>query len=93
MSMASIRRRAERLAARVEAEYAKIHLPEPAQRPVEATRDPFTWVTQYAKSWNEHWVEEGRPILTSTFRRTSIFKTFSTSLTSAESIFSRSLGT
>src|SRR5690349_6056439 len=26
-----------------------------------ATKDPFTWVTQYAKTWNEHWLEEGRP--------------------------------
>lgn len=30
------------------------------QRASEATRDTFTWVTQYAKTWNEHWVEEGR---------------------------------
>jgi hypothetical protein len=26
-----------------------------------ATCDTFTWVTQYAKTYNEHWVEEGRP--------------------------------
>ncbi len=31
------------------------------QRVVDATKDPFTWVTQYAKTYNEHWVEEGRP--------------------------------
>ena len=29
-------------------------------RIVEATRNPFTWVTRYAKTYNEHWVEEGR---------------------------------
>ena len=27
----------------------------------EATGDPFTWVTKYAKSFNEHWALEGRP--------------------------------
>src|SRR5579864_2454582 len=27
----------------------------------DATRDTFTWVTQYAKTYNEHWIEEGRP--------------------------------
>jgi hypothetical protein len=27
----------------------------------EATDNTFIWVTQYAKTWNEHWVEEGRP--------------------------------
>lgn len=27
----------------------------------EATRDPFVWLTQHTKTYNEHWVEEGRP--------------------------------
>ncbi len=27
----------------------------------EAVRDPYTWVTQHTKTWNEHWQEEGRP--------------------------------
>ena len=31
------------------------------QRVIEATRDTFTWVTKYAKTYNEHWIEEGRP--------------------------------
>jgi hypothetical protein len=26
-----------------------------------AVRDPFTWVTQHTKTYNEHWMEEGRP--------------------------------
>jgi len=26
-----------------------------------AIRDPFEWVTDYTKTWNEHWQEEGRP--------------------------------
>jgi len=30
-------------------------------RAKEATQNAFTWVTQYAKTWNEHWIEEGRP--------------------------------
>jgi hypothetical protein len=27
----------------------------------DATRDPYIWVTQYTRTFNEHWVEEGRP--------------------------------
>lgn len=27
----------------------------------EALQDPFTWVTRHTKTYNEHWVEEGRP--------------------------------
>jgi hypothetical protein len=27
----------------------------------EATRDPYTWVTEYTETYNEHWVEEQRP--------------------------------
>jgi len=56
-----MRRRAEKLAERIEAEFAKKEFSkgEPQQRVVEATRDTFTWVTQYAKSFNEHWVDEG----------------------------------
>ena len=28
---------------------------------IEATRDTFNWATKYAKTFNEHWKEEGRP--------------------------------
>jgi hypothetical protein len=31
------------------------------QRILEATGHPFIWATRYAKTVNEHWVEEGRP--------------------------------
>ena len=27
----------------------------------EATRDTYTWVTRFAKTYNEHWIEESRP--------------------------------
>ena len=27
----------------------------------DAVRDTYTWVTEYTKTFNEHWVEEGRP--------------------------------
>src|SRR6266480_4069091 len=27
----------------------------------EATKDTFTWVTKHAMTYNEHWIEEGRP--------------------------------
>ena len=30
-------------------------------RVLDATRDPYVWVTQHTKTFNEHWVVEGRP--------------------------------
>ena len=27
----------------------------------EATCDVYTWVTEHTETWNDHWVEEGRP--------------------------------
>lgn len=30
-------------------------------RALEATRDPYVWVTQHAKTYNPHWFVEGRP--------------------------------
>ncbi len=30
-------------------------------RAYEATRDPYIWVTQHTKTYNEHWHAEGRP--------------------------------
>ena len=30
-------------------------------RAQEATTDPYLWVTTYTETFNEHWVEEGRP--------------------------------
>jgi hypothetical protein len=31
------------------------------KRAREATRDPYTWVTEHTRTYNEHWIEEGRP--------------------------------
>jgi hypothetical protein len=36
-------------------------LEQASQRVQEAARDTYTWVTQYAKTFNEHWQVEGRP--------------------------------
>lgn len=30
-------------------------------RALQATEDPYIWATQYTKTYNEHWQEEGRP--------------------------------
>ena len=61
-SRESFRRRAEILDKRVEAKLAEIDLPSAAsQLVIEATRNPFIWVTKYTKTRNEHWVEENRP--------------------------------
>lgn len=43
-------------------------------RAEEATRDPFVWVTEYTQTWNEHWVEEGRPSPNEPFPRLPYFK-------------------
>jgi hypothetical protein len=51
------------VAERIDSEFAKRELSkgDPTQRVVEATRNTFTWVTRYTKTFNEHWIEEGRP--------------------------------
>jgi hypothetical protein len=43
-----------------EAETRKASLIDDA-RVQDATRDPYIWATQYTKTFNEHWIEEGRP--------------------------------
>jgi len=30
-------------------------------RVAEAVRDPYTWATEHTETYNQHWVEEGRP--------------------------------
>jgi hypothetical protein len=60
--MATIRERLGRLDQRFQRPAADGTKPVGADDQVrEATRDTFTWVTQHAKTYNEHWVEEGRP--------------------------------
>ncbi len=33
----------------------------------QATRDPYTWVTEHTETYNQHWVEEQRPSPYETF--------------------------
>jgi hypothetical protein len=55
------RRREAELGAQTDA-FTKLKLESGLKdRSGDATRDTFTWVTQFAKTWNEHWIEEGRP--------------------------------
>jgi hypothetical protein len=63
MSISHLIRRMEKLETRLQAATKSSGPSEKGlqKRVQEATRDPFTWVTQYAKTWNEHWIEEGRP--------------------------------
>ncbi len=63
MSISQLYQRLERLENRVKAEAERNgpQAEELQKRLLEATCDPFTWVTQYAKTYNEHWFEEGRP--------------------------------
>ncbi len=63
MSISRLYQRLERLENRVKADAERNGPPaeELQKRVREATTDCFTWVTQYAKTYNEHWIEEGRP--------------------------------
>lgn len=45
-----------------------------AERAREATRDPYTWVTSYTETYNEHFVEEGRPSPYEPFPQLPYFK-------------------
>lgn len=40
----------------------------------DATRDVYTWVTEHTETWNEHWVEEGRPSPYEKFPRLPYFE-------------------
>ena len=60
---ASLRRRIEQLEEtqrQKEADARKSNLINDP-RVQEAVRDPFKWATQFTETYNEHWVEEGRP--------------------------------
>src|SRR5271163_3739534 len=40
----------------------------------EATRDPFVWVTEHTKTYNEHWKTEGRPSSSEHFPKLEYFR-------------------
>jgi hypothetical protein len=54
----TIERRIEELEAKVA---KRKRVSNNAARVREATSDPYVWATQYTKTYNEHWQEEGRP--------------------------------
>ena len=58
--MSRRRSRRRNLAKRVNKAYASTILPELKLRVAAATGDPVAWVTQFTKTYNEHWIEEGR---------------------------------
>jgi hypothetical protein len=45
-----------------------------APRVREATSDTYLWVTEYTKTYNEHWQEEGRPSSYEPFPRDEYFR-------------------
>ncbi len=63
MRASDSRGRFERLTKKIQELVAQFDPPraDPRPRGLELTRDTFTWVTQCAKTYNEHWIEEGRP--------------------------------
>ena len=54
-------RRLQRLEAQLQTLLVNRQRLTPDPRVQAATSDCFTWVTQYAKTYNQHWKEEGRP--------------------------------
>jgi len=60
MRSARFRRRLEQLNKRAD-ELQNKRKVNANDRVKEATEDPYIWVTKHAKTYNEHWVEEGRP--------------------------------
>lgn len=61
MALGKLRREIERLEKKVEAALAatrKRSISAPFIQ--EATQDPYVWATKYTKTYNPHWVEEGR---------------------------------
>jgi hypothetical protein len=55
------RQRENQLGSQTE-EFKNLQLAEELKdRAGEATCDAYTWVTQYTETYNEHWLEEGRP--------------------------------
>jgi hypothetical protein len=61
-NLRNLRRRVEQQEERIAAETENRKRAEDLKDQAKvATRDTYTWVTQYAKTYNEHWIEEGRP--------------------------------
>lgn len=44
------------------------------ERAREATRDPYTWVTEHTRTYNEHWIEENRLTPYEAFPRYDYFR-------------------
>ncbi len=61
MSISRFERQIRKLQENVDALTQKNVSNEERQRAADATRDTFHWVTTCAKTYNEHWIEEGRP--------------------------------
>ena len=57
--MRALRAKVDRLEQRVDRLRERRSTSDP--RVQEAISDTYTWVTQYTETYNEHWVEEGRP--------------------------------
>ena len=60
MSLKSLAREVQRLKMSINKAQSNSLKGDVRQDAKEATRDTFTWVTRFARTWNEHWVEEGR---------------------------------
>lgn len=41
---------------------------------LKATEDPYRWVTEHTQTYNEHWLEEGRPSAYESFPRLDYFR-------------------
>jgi hypothetical protein len=57
----TVRARLQKLEAAVQADLRKQGVGRESEFVQNAVRDPFTWVTEYTESFNQHWQVEGRP--------------------------------
>jgi hypothetical protein len=63
MTMRSLKRRLEKVEEKLQQQLLAQKRPNPTDDPwvQGAIRDTYRWVTEFTKTWNEHWQEEGRP--------------------------------
>jgi hypothetical protein len=61
-------------ALKLEEEQTKKVAAELSDRAGEALKDPYTWATEHTQTYNEHWVEEGRPSPYEPFPRLPYFQ-------------------
>jgi len=74
MAQGDLAKRIEKLEAELAKKKRLSNLSNNDPRVREATSDTYRWVTEYTKTYNEHWMEEGRPSPYEPFPRYEYFR-------------------